>query len=112
MPSAVEKGTKTATIGTEHELLNVAEAGSFQFKVDTNKLVAGDVLELRVYTIVLTGGTPQVEWSDAYPGVQTDDVIKVSPWITNELTDAKSVQFTLKQTNGTGREFPWKVIKP
>jgi hypothetical protein len=45
---------------------------------------------------------------DAQP---TDDIIKVSVPISNELTDAGSLRFSLKQTAGTGRAYPWKVLK-
>jgi hypothetical protein len=109
---AAEKGTKTAVIGTEHELLNVAEAGVYTFEVDCNKLVAGDTVELRIYKMVLTGGTPRVYIFEPIPGAQpTDGQVFISEAISNELTDAKSLQFTLKQTAGTGREFPWKVLR-
>lgn len=110
--TAQSTGTQTATIGTEHTLLDVAIAGTFTLHVDATNLAAGDVLELRVYQIVLTGGTRQVAYYQAYVDVQpTDDRIKISIPISNELTDAGSLRFTLKQTAGTGRAFPWKVLK-
>lgn len=75
-------------------------------------MASGDVLELRIYQIVLTGGTRRVayfdRWMDAQPA---DDQIAISVPISNELTDAGSLRFTLKQTAGTGRSYPWKVLK-
>jgi hypothetical protein len=110
--SAQGQGTQTATIGTEHTLLDVAVAGSFVFEVDTNALAAGDSLELRISAIVLTAGTRRVVYKSTFVGVQdADDKIKVSVPMSNELTDAGSLRFTLKQTGGTGRAFPWKVLK-
>jgi hypothetical protein len=110
--TAQSTGTQTATINTEHTLLDVAVAGSFTLHVDKNAMAAGDVLELRIYQIVLTGGTRRVayfdRWMDAQPA---DDQIAISVPISNELTDAGSLRFTLKQTAGTGRNFPWKVLK-
>lgn len=105
-------GTQTAVIGTEHTLLDVAIAGSFTLHVDTNVMAAGDTLELRVYQIVLTGGTRHVAYFDSFSGDQiADDEVKISVPISNELTDAGALRFTLKQTVGTGRAFPWKVLK-
>lgn len=110
-PTAFASGTQTATIGTEHFLANVNVAGTFTMHVDTVNMAAGDVLELRVYQMVLTAGTARplyfARYTDSEPA---DDVIKVSDAVGNELTDAQSLRFSLKQTAGTGRAYPWKVL--
>ena len=108
--TAFSSGTQTASIGTEHFLADVDEAGVFTFHVDANALVAGDVLELRVYQMVLTSGTARLQQIATYMGVQ-EILIKVSDPISNELADSQSLRFSLKQTFGTGRSFPWKVLK-
>lgn len=109
--TAHASGTQTATINTEHTLDDVAVAGVFVLEVDTNAMLSGDVLELRLYAITLTGGTRRVAYYDLYSGAQpADDKIKISVPIPNELTDAGSIRATLKQTAGTGRAFPWKVL--
>jgi len=110
--TAAGTGTQTATIGAEHTLLDVAAAGTYTFHVDTINLAAGDVLELRIYQILLTGGTRRVAYFQSYVDAQVaDDLIKISVPISNELTDAGALRFTLKQTQGTGRAYPWKVLK-
>lgn len=109
--SAYGSGTQTATVGTEHFLSSPNVAGTYTLHVDTNNMVAGDSLELRVYQMVLTGGTQRVAYFDSWTGVQTDDVIKISVPISNELVDTNSLRFSLKQTEGTSRNFPWKVLK-
>lgn len=111
--TAQGSGTQTAVIGTEHPLLDVAVAGTFTLHVDKAAMAAGDVLELRCYQIVLTGGQRRVAYfSDPISGAQSaDDLIEVSVPISNELTDAGSLRFTLKQTAGAVRAFPWKVLK-
>jgi hypothetical protein len=109
--TAQGSGTQSATVTTEHTLLDVAVAGTFTLHVDAVNMVAGDVTELRIYQIVLTGGTRRVAYYAKFDGVQpTDDVIKISVPISNELTDSGSLRFTLKQTLGTSRNFPWKVL--
>lgn len=110
--TAFASGTQSASVGTEHTLADVNVAGAFVPIVDLVNMAAGDVVELRVYQIVLTGGTRHVLYKavrmDAQP---TDDTVVSFPPVSNELTDAGSVRFTLKQTRGTGRNFPWKVIQ-
>lgn len=109
--TAAGNGSQTATIGTEHTLLDVSAAGVFSLHIDTVNMAAGDALELRIYQIVLTGGSRRVAYIASYQGLQsTDDIIKVSVPIGNEITDSGSLRFTLKQTFGTGRSFPWKVL--
>lgn len=110
--TAQGSGTQSATVTTEHTLLDVAVAGTFTLHVDTVNMVSGDVLELRLYQIVLTGGTRRVCYFASYSGAQpADDIIKISVPVSNELTDSGSLRFTLKQTFGTSRNFPWKVLK-
>jgi len=111
--TAQGSGTKTvAVIGTAETLLDVAVAGTFVLYVDTNAMAAGDLLELRVYQIVLTGGTRRVVWyGGPWTGVQSpDDLIKASPPVSNELTDSGSLRFEINQRRGAARAFPWKVL--
>ena len=109
--TAAGSGTQTATVTTEHTLLDIAAAGVYSLHVDKINMAAGDVLELRVYQMVLTGGTRRVAYyavfADAAPA---DDMIAVSVPIGNELTDSGALRFTLKQLIGTGRNYPWKVL--
>lgn len=110
--TAQGSGTQTATVTTEHTLLDVAVAGTFTLHVDKINMAAADQLELRIYQIVLTAGTRRVVYFASYNDAQVaDDMIAISVPISNELTDAGSLRFTLKQTLGTGRNFPWKVLK-
>lgn len=105
-------GTQALTVTTEHAVATAVVAGIFSFHVDLNAMIALDVVELRVYQIVLTGGTKRVLLFGAYYGAQpTDDKIAVSIPIGNDLTDASSLEFTIKQTFGTSRSVPWKVLK-
>jgi hypothetical protein len=110
--TAQASGTQTATVGTEHFLTSPNVVGTFTFHVDTINMAAGDIIELRVYQMVLTGGTQRVAYFTTYSDAQlADDLIKISVPISNELTDTNSLRFSLKQTAGTGRAFPWKVLK-
>lgn len=112
--TAQSSGTQTATGGgVEDTLLDVAVAGTFTLHVDTVNMVAGDVLELRIFQMVLTGGTRRVAYYQRYDGAQpTDDLIKISVPVSNELTDAGALSFRLTQSGaGTDKAFPWKVLK-
>lgn len=111
--TAQGSGTKTVSvINTPETLLDVAVAGTFTLHIDAVNLAAGDVLELRIYQIVLTGGTRRVAFYGRWEGAQpTDDMIKISVPISNELTDSGSLRFEINQAKGTARAVPWKVLK-
>ena len=111
-PTLKASGTTTPTVGTENFSASINVAGAFQYIVDTTNMVAGDVLELRVYQMVLTAGTQRVLYLGRWAGAQpTDDLIKSSQIVGNDLTDANSIRFSLNQTFGTARAFPWKVLQ-
>lgn len=109
--AAYASGTQTAVIGTEHFLSSPNVAGTFTMHLDTVNMAAGDVIEIRIYQMILTGGTQRVAYLTRYADAQlTDDLIKISVPISNELTDTNSLRFSLKQTAGTGRAFQWKIL--
>ncbi len=104
----------TPTVGTETFVPSVSAVGVYIFYVDTASMVAGDAVELRSYQMILTGCTAKVFTLDAYQGLQpVDDQIKGSIPISNDLTDASAVRFSIKQTlpAGSARQFPWKVVQ-
>lgn len=109
--TAFASGTQAASINTEHFLTSVNEDGTYTLHIDTNAMQSGDTIELRAYQMVLTGGTARVAYFSSYSDAQSaDDVIKISVPISNELSDSQALRFSLKQTAGTGRSFPWKVL--
>lgn len=105
-------GTQTATVTTEHTLADTSTAGTYVLSVDTVNMVAGDVVELRLYEMALTSGFRRVAYYVAYAGAQpTDDIMKISVPISTALSDSGAVRATLKQTFGTSRNFDWNLKK-
>ena len=105
-------GTQSATVTTEHFLSYVSATGTYVFEVNTTNMVAGDVLELRMYRRPLSTSTAVVAFFAAFYGAQpTHDVDKIGVPISNYHTAASAVSFSLKQTFGTSRNFEWAVIK-
>jgi hypothetical protein len=108
--SGSQSGTHTIT--SEHFVTLPNVAATFQFIVDTINMAASDTVELRAYQMVLTGGTARVIYKTIFAGAQsTDDLIKACIPVSNELTDTGATQFSIKQTSGTARAFPWKALK-
>lgn len=102
----------THSIVAETALLDVAAAGVYSLHVDLNAMASADAMELRIYQMILTGGTRRVAYYNIFNDAQpTDGLIAVSVPIANELTDAGALRFSLRQFAGTARAFPWKVLK-
>lgn len=92
--------------GTEQTIDTITTAGSFAIEVDTNAMASGDKMVLRVKTKVRSVGTTRLVYtSELYANVQVEPV-KVSPPVpsTNEIV------FTLEQTAGTNRTYPWEIV--
>lgn len=109
-------GTQTATIGTEHTLNTQTDSGVYIVGVNLKNMVAGDALQLRAYTKILTGDAQSwlayeaefanAEGDGAAVGSSAEgEVLAFSVPIASPF----SLTFTLKQTAGTGRSFDWRV---
>lgn len=96
-------GSQTATIGTEHVLDSPTTNATYELEVDTVNLALGDLVELRCYDMVDGTNYRQV-WKGAFQHPQVSLAKKAPPIVI--ITQGK---FTLKQTAGTGRAFPWSV---
>lgn len=105
----ISSGTQACVVGTEHTLYTWAagDAGKTGvFAVDLAAMVNGDTYELRVYGVLLSGGTERVIYSASYSHQQADP-IKLSPPIPQDL-GASGLRFTIKAIAGA-RSVPWKV---
>lgn len=104
-------GTQTAT-GGEDTLADTSAAGTYVLSVDLSVMQSGDLLELRMYEMVLTSGTRRVAYYASFADAQNaDNVIAISVPISTALSDSGAVRATLKQVAGTGRAFPWNLKK-
>lgn len=99
-------GSQTATISTEHTLATITTAGIYQLMTDLGNLAAGDIVELRAYGKARSGDTERLMWGPvSYGPIVPAQLLPPSP----AIVTAVSLKFTLKQTTGTGRAFPWAV---
>jgi hypothetical protein len=100
-------GTQTATVTTEHTLATVTDAGVYELTVDVSALLDAatpDEVELRVYAKVLSGGTEREVSCDTLRGTQGKPIYKSLAFISPHHFKA-----TLKQTQGTSRDFDWAI---
>lgn len=96
-------GSGTHTITAEQVLAAPTTNATHVLAVDMVNLVLGDLVELRCYDMIDGSNYRQV-WKGTYQHVQMN-VGKFSP----PLPVTTQAKFTLKQTAGTGRVFPWSL---
>ena len=101
----VASGTQAATIGTEHTLVTDTANHAYVLVVDTNAMVNGDVLELRIKTKVLSGSASRLAYIAIYAHVQAMPNKYSTPVPANI-----EIVCTLKQTAGTGRSYDWSLL--
>lgn len=102
--SVANSGSKTATGGgTEDTLDTETTANTFVLAVDTVNMALGDVVTLKVYDRI-DGTNYRLAWEGTYSNVQVCLAKETPP-----MAITSAVRFTLTQSAGTGRSFPWVV---
>lgn len=100
-------GSQTSSIGSEQTLTTDTTNATYYFETDITNLANGDVLELRIYVMTLSGGTLRLAWKNTYGPVMPVGDIAPSP---SQPSD-QSIRVTLKQIAGTARIYPWKLLR-
>ncbi len=104
--TSVGSGTQTATLDTEHTLDTETTAGVYVLVVNMYNLANGDVVILRIKTKAVSAGTSRLAYSATYANIQSE-LIKYSVPVPIDT----EIICTLEQTDGTGRDFEWNLLK-
>jgi len=104
--SAGSAGSGTQTAYPEHVLAADTNNGTFVLEVDAHNMAMGDLVEIRVYTITLSGGATLQAWKGTYQHTQIN-AKKIAPPVASD----QSITCTVKQLAGTGRAFAWKMLR-
>jgi hypothetical protein len=103
----LSSGAQLATIGVEHALYNPTCNKWFSGYVDLSNMKSGNRVELRVYVLVKTAGSPYVQYYVIkYTGAQTYPLVYIPLYLSDS-----GWKLTLKQTSGTGKTFDWNVYE-
>ena len=96
-------GSQSATVNTEFMVDAPTTAATYLFQVDLNPMLAGDTVELRVYDKI-DGSNFREVWKMTYQNPQAQPGKSMPP-----IGVTTAAQFSIKQTAGTARTFPWVV---
>jgi hypothetical protein len=108
MTVTYDNGSQTATLDTPHQLPSTAITadGTYQLQVDCNAMVAGDITIIRAYLKVRSSGTTRLLYADRLAHVPAAPV-----YVTIPIASTNELYFTLEQTDGTGRAYPWEIVQ-
>ena len=106
--TSVANGNQLAVISTEHSLFTSSAAGVYVFATTCPAAFTGtDVVELRIYSVI-NGATEVLAYYAVYTGMSSSASAKYSVPVPT-ATAGDTLRFTLKQTAGTGRTFPYRI---
>jgi hypothetical protein len=106
MPTLTTNGTQTATVTTEHTLTTQTGNKFYTAYIDLTNMASGDTVEIRVSLIIKAAGSHILYYLGTYSGAQTNPLVYI-PSLPSDI----SWKLTLKQTNGTGRNFDYRVYE-
>lgn len=106
MPSSTASGTQTATLGTAHILATVLTPGTYTLVVDLTALAFGETITLTLHTKALSNSASSVAYSYSFVDTQQEP-LRISP----PVPSLYELVVTLQQDGGTGRSFPWNLIR-
>jgi hypothetical protein len=109
MSTVVASGSLTATGGgTEDDIGSPPydTAGTYVLVVDTANLVNGETVRLRGYREARSTDTQRVVYEASFSHAQSVPV-KIS--VPLPIPTNCGLKFTLTQTGGTARAFPWSI---
>ncbi|MBV5305559.1 MAG: hypothetical protein J0652_02575 [Desulfobulbaceae bacterium] len=104
--SSIANGSQTATISTVHALATSVVAGIYVLVVETTNMTAGDTVIIKINTKVKSAETSRLAYTLTYTGAQTD----LNKYSVPVPVDTE-ISCTLQQTAGTGRAFPWNLLR-
>lgn len=106
--SVKTSGSQTASISTEHTLATITDAGVYQLHVDLSAMADGttpDITTIKAYGKARSGDTERLMEAWEFIGAQGKPLWRSNP----EMQAAPYVRYTLTQSQGTGRAYPWAV---
>lgn len=107
MPSVKNSGSQIAVLGTEHELVIVADPGTYTINVDIAALAdSTEKLTLRIYGKAGPADPERGLFGATVDGANVDKLLASVPAVSPHHFRA-----TLEQNGGTGRAFPWAVYQ-
>lgn len=103
----VDSGTESLSLDTPVDLESSTTAGIYVCQYNLTNLANGDIIRCYATVKVLTGDTEEIVFEGWYANSLGNSPIVQSPPIVSMF----SLSMFLEQTDGTGRDVPWALIR-
>ncbi len=103
----LETGSQTSVITTEHTLNTTTPEttdGMLMLFLDVSAMASGDLLEIRCKEKARSGDTQREIYVETLVGVQASPM-----WVGPALIMLHGWDFSIKQTTGSARAYPWSI---
>lgn len=101
----VASGSQTVTLGTEHTLATSTTGKTYVLGIDLTPLTGSEIMEFRIYTKALPGGTERLAYVANYWNWQTTPV-KYSPPVPANV----HIRASMKLVSGSGQAYDWILL--
>ena len=110
MASVNSSGTASGnSIGSAYTLATITAVATYVLVVDVAAMQAGDTTVVSAATKVLSGGAADSVVYQTFTGAPTGNGDQV--WYSAPFFSDQQIVFSLNQTVGSARSYPWKVIQ-
>lgn len=104
MSTLITDGSVT-TDGTEQTLVTDTSNKTYIFTIDTAAMALGDIIKIKIKTIVRSAGTERINYVYHYAHVQGAPIKQSVPVVANI-----SYKVTIQRISGTDRAYPWSLL--
>jgi hypothetical protein len=103
-------GTTSPTVGGGPvTLATITVQGTFILAIDIANMTGGDTIQIGTNYIMLSGGATHSLLLQSFTGAPTG--IGDQVWMSVPFPSDVSIAYTLNQTAGISRAFPWKIFQ-
>lgn len=103
--TVTDTGTLTASSSEQTLGTSRTDGKTYVCQVDLANMAAGDVVELRAKVKVTSGGTERTLYRATFANAQPYAAVQTPP-----IPAPYQVTFTVKQSAGTNRDYPYALI--
>lgn len=105
MATVTNTGTLTASSGEQTLGASRTDGRTYMCQIDLTNMAAGDVIEIRAKVKIVSAGSEVVLYKVTFANAQTTPALQTPP-----ILAPYQITFTLKQTAGTNRNFPYALV--
>ena len=103
-PTIVDEDTFSIPDGNENDVFSTASAGFYFLTIDENAITGSDEIVVRLYKVVVSGGSYRLIHTQTLTGAKTGEGFYVPA-----ISSSYGWKFSIERTSGTVASIPYIV---